>query len=71
MKLGLNPVTNIRFSFFVYENLIFFLLNLEPLALVPPKITSFNDKFQALQVKMSEEYAMICPGQAYPVPIVR
>nr|XP_032292768.1 Down syndrome cell adhesion molecule-like protein Dscam2 isoform X16 [Drosophila virilis] len=43
----------------------------EPIGSVPPKITSLHDKFQVLQVKLSEDYAMQCPGQAYPVPLVR
>lgn len=38
---------------------------------MPPKITSLHDKFQVLQVKLSEDFSMQCPGQAYPVPIVR
>ncbi|KAM8712137.1 hypothetical protein ACLKA7_012632 [Drosophila subpalustris] len=45
--------------------------SLEPIGSVPPKITSLHDKFQVLQVRMSEDYSMQCPGQAYPVPIVR
>ncbi|XP_073812160.1 Down syndrome cell adhesion molecule 1 isoform X33 [Musca autumnalis] len=43
----------------------------EPLGSVPPKITNLHDKFQVLQVRMGEDYAMQCPGQAYPVPFVR
>nr|XP_016940670.1 Down syndrome cell adhesion molecule-like protein Dscam2 isoform X6 [Drosophila suzukii] len=43
----------------------------EPIGSVPPKITSLHDKFQVLQVKLAEDYSMQCPGQAYPVPIVR
>nr|XP_017031903.1 Down syndrome cell adhesion molecule-like protein Dscam2 isoform X7 [Drosophila kikkawai] len=43
----------------------------EPIGSVPPKITSLHDKFQVLQVKLSEDFSMQCPGQAYPVPIVR
>ncbi|XP_070134554.1 cell adhesion molecule Dscam1 isoform X4 [Drosophila bipectinata] len=43
----------------------------EPIGSVPPKITSLSDKFQVLQVKLAEEFSMQCPGQAYPVPIVR
>jgi len=48
-----------------------FLQYLEPIGSVPPKITSLHDKFQVLQVKLAEDYSMQCPGQAYPVPIVR
>nr|NP_001036489.1 down syndrome cell adhesion molecule 1, isoform BC [Drosophila melanogaster]ABI31040.1 down syndrome cell adhesion molecule 1, isoform BC [Drosophila melanogaster] len=43
----------------------------EPIGSVPPKITSLHDKFQVLQVKLAEDFSMQCPGQAYPVPIVR
>ncbi|XP_017467241.1 PREDICTED: Down syndrome cell adhesion molecule-like protein Dscam2 isoform X27 [Rhagoletis zephyria] len=43
----------------------------EPVGSVAPKVTSLHDKFQVLQVKMGQEYSMQCPGQAYPVPIVR
>ncbi|XP_026835373.1 Down syndrome cell adhesion molecule-like protein Dscam2 isoform X17 [Drosophila erecta] len=43
----------------------------EPIGSVPPKITSLHDKFQVLQVKLEEDFSMQCPGQAYPVPIVR
>ncbi|KMY91942.1 Down syndrome cell adhesion molecule-like protein Dscam2 isoform X48 [Drosophila simulans] len=43
----------------------------EPIGSVPPKITSLHDKFQVLQVRLSEDFSMQCPGQAYPVPIVR
>lgn len=46
-------------------------IKLEPLGSVPPKITNLHDKFQVLQVKLAEDYAMQCPGQAYPVPFVR
>lgn len=44
---------------------------IEPVGSVPPKISNINDKFQLLQVKLGEGYAMQCPGQAFPVPIVR
>lgn len=53
-------------SFYCY-----FYIILEPVGSVPPKLTSLHDKFQFLQVKIGQEYAMQCPGQAYPVPIVR
>ncbi|KRF98051.1 uncharacterized protein Dwil_GK22019, isoform N [Drosophila willistoni] len=43
----------------------------EPIGSVPPKINNINDKFQLMQVKLSSNFAMQCPGQAYPVPIVR
>ncbi|XP_017132734.1 Down syndrome cell adhesion molecule-like protein Dscam2 isoform X23 [Drosophila elegans] len=43
----------------------------EPIGSVPPKINNINDKFQLMQVKLESDFAMQCPGQAYPVPIVR
>ncbi|KRF79719.1 dscam, isoform AD [Drosophila virilis] len=43
----------------------------EPIGSVPPKITNLHDKFQFVQVNLNEDYSMQCPGQAYPVPIVR
>ncbi|XP_065720063.2 cell adhesion molecule Dscam1 isoform X35 [Drosophila suzukii] len=43
----------------------------EPIGSVPPKINNINDKFQLMQVKLESDFAMQCPGQAYPVPVVR
>ncbi|XP_039227490.1 Down syndrome cell adhesion molecule-like protein Dscam2 isoform X26 [Drosophila yakuba] len=43
----------------------------EPIGSVPPKINNINDKFQLMQVKLESAFAMQCPGQAYPVPVVR
>ncbi|XP_043640529.1 Down syndrome cell adhesion molecule-like protein Dscam2 [Drosophila teissieri] len=43
----------------------------EPIGSVPPKINNINDKFQLMQVKLETTFAMQCPGQAYPVPVVR
>nr|NP_001246170.1 down syndrome cell adhesion molecule 1, isoform BK [Drosophila melanogaster]AFH07925.1 down syndrome cell adhesion molecule 1, isoform BK [Drosophila melanogaster] len=43
----------------------------EPIGSVPPKINNINDKFQLMQVKLESSFAMQCPGQAYPVPVVR
>nr|XP_017031904.1 Down syndrome cell adhesion molecule-like protein Dscam2 isoform X8 [Drosophila kikkawai] len=43
----------------------------EPIGSVPPKINNINDKFQLMQVKLASAFAMQCPGQAYPVPVVR
>ncbi|XP_032292766.1 cell adhesion molecule Dscam1 isoform X8 [Drosophila virilis] len=43
----------------------------EPIGSVPPKINNINDKFQLMQVKLESNFAMQCPGQAYPVPVVR
>lgn len=44
---------------------------LEPLGSVAPKIANLNDKLQVTIVMQGSQFAMQCPGQAYPVPIVR
>lgn len=43
----------------------------EPIGSVPPKINNINDKFQLMQIKLGLNFAMQCPGQAYPVAVVR
>ncbi|KAM7342887.1 Down syndrome cell adhesion molecule 1 isoform 17-T19 [Cochliomyia hominivorax] len=43
----------------------------EPLGSVAPKIPNLNDKSQIIMVSENSQYAMQCPGQAYPVPVVR
>ncbi|XP_043866975.1 Down syndrome cell adhesion molecule-like protein Dscam2 isoform X6 [Drosophila mojavensis] len=43
----------------------------EPIGAVPPKILNIHDKFQLMQVKLGYDFSMQCPGQAYPVPVVR
>ncbi|XP_043064021.1 Down syndrome cell adhesion molecule-like protein Dscam2 isoform X25 [Drosophila ficusphila] len=43
----------------------------EPIGSVPPKINNINDKFQLVQVQLESDFSMQCPGQAYPVPVVR
>lgn len=43
----------------------------EPLGSVAPKIPNLNDKSQIIMVAEKTQYAMQCPGQAYPVPVVR
>lgn len=37
---------------------------------VPPKMNVL-ERVRTMVVEMGEEYAMQCPGQAYPVPFVR
>lgn len=37
---------------------------------VPPKM-NLLEKVRTMQVQIHTEYAMQCPGQAYPVPFVR
>ncbi|CAD7012105.1 unnamed protein product [Ceratitis capitata] len=43
----------------------------KPLGAVPPKILNIHDKFLLMQVKLAQSFSMQCPGQAFPVPIVR
>ncbi|XP_055906137.1 cell adhesion molecule Dscam2 isoform X23 [Eupeodes corollae] len=42
----------------------------EPVGSVAPKI-NLLEKFRNMEVQAGENYAMLCPGQAYPVPVVR
>ncbi|XP_037886831.1 Down syndrome cell adhesion molecule-like protein Dscam2 isoform X6 [Glossina fuscipes] len=42
----------------------------EPMGSVPPKM-NLLEKVRTMQVQIHTEYAMQCPGQAYPVPFVR
>lgn len=65
------PVPIVRLVLFIISLVNMIYSFVEPIGSVPPKITSLHDKFQVLQVKLSEDYAMQCPGQAYPVPLVR
>lgn len=37
---------------------------------VPPKM-NLLERVRTMEIAKGQEYAMQCPGQAYPVPIVR
>lgn len=73
---------SITYSNLVWDNIqavrkfcnIFFVIilskRLEPVGSVPPKM-NLLEKVRTMQVPQSTTYAMQCPGQAFPVPIVR
>lgn len=42
----------------------------EPVGSVRPKI-NIHDKFMVMEVSSHDTFAMLCPGQSYPIPVFR
>lgn len=43
---------------------------LEPVGSVRPKV-NVNDKLNTKEVGAGETFAILCPGQSYPIPVFR
>jgi hypothetical protein len=50
--------------------IIFFLVALEPVGSVSPKIST-GDDLKNVKVRLNESISLMCPAQAFPIPVYK